>query len=125
MARTRKTYLVTRDTIRSLLSNPDRRIVEATIGRALVVLLNKQTESEAAVNETQLHNMVGFTGADAKSGSITAKTWLKRGCLEDWQIERWTRVGKSGYPRLAKYWKQLDNAAKMKAARKARQEQPK
>lgn len=118
MARTRKTYLVTRDSIRALLSSSNPKLVEATIGRALVVLLNRQTLSESQSNQTEVNNMIGFTGADAKSGSLTAKYWLKHGTLQDWQVQRWTRVGASGYPRLAKYWKQLDNAAKMKAAKK-------
>jgi hypothetical protein len=100
-----------------MLSNPNKAYVIAVIGRALVVLLNRQTREESQANITNTHNMMGFTSGDARSGCIGAKYWLKHKTLQDWQVEQWTRVGSRGYPRLAKYWKQLDEEAQLKAAR--------
>jgi hypothetical protein len=38
----------------------------------------------------------------------------------DWQIERWTKKNRRGSMRISKYWRQLDEAAKRKAARNAK-----
>ena len=86
------------------------------IGRALVVLFNNQTEDEKQVNDTNQNNGIGFTGADAHSGCISAKYFLKHGTLQDWQIERWTKRNRHGQMRIAKYWRQLDRAAQQKRA---------
>ncbi len=85
------------------------------IGRALVVLFKNQTATEKQVNTTQEHNNIGFTGADAWGGSLTAKYFIKHGTLLDWQVLRWTKNCKNGQSRLTKYWKQLNEAAKAKA----------
>jgi hypothetical protein len=87
------------------------------IGRALIALLENQTRDEQYSNATTNHNNIGFTGADARSGSLTAKYFRKHGKLLDWQIDRWTKPGSNGYPRLCKYWKQLNEAAEAKAAK--------
>jgi hypothetical protein len=58
------------------------------IGRALVHLFNRQTEDEKATSDTRHHNARGFTPADAKRGSITAKYYIKHRKLEDWQREQ-------------------------------------
>jgi hypothetical protein len=107
-------HLVTRDTMQTLVNNPALR--DQVIGRALVVIFKNQTASERMVNTTEVDNGVGFTGADAKSGSITAKYFIKHGTLLEWQVERWMKPGKSGFARITKYWAQLDEAAKAKAA---------
>lgn len=116
---TNKTYLVTRDSIATALRDTRPGFVEKYIGKALVVLLNRQTEAEADTNTTNLHNKVGFSAADAHSGCLTAKYWLKNKKLEDWMIAKWTKIGRSGYPRLSKYWEQLDHAAKLKELRES------
>lgn len=108
--------IVTRDSLAVMLRNPNRAYVEAVIGRALVALLSRQTETERESNDTCVHNYIGFSGADAKSGSLTAKSWLKRRHLEDWQIEKWTRPARNGYPRLCKYAVQLNDIAMRKAS---------
>ena len=56
-------------------------------------------------------NGIGFTGADAHSGCLTAKYFIKHGTLADWQVERWTKLSKSGFSRLTKYHKQLNEIA--------------
>jgi hypothetical protein len=110
--------LVTRESIETYLESatPERRA--AFIGRALVHLLNRQTEAEAKNNTTDNHNMRGFTPADARSGCIGAKYFLKNRTLQDWQIEAWMRPGAHGM-RIAKYWRQLNEEAQKKAERSA------
>jgi hypothetical protein len=108
-------HIVTREYIADKLTSTDQDFVSRFIGRALVVLFNRQTVDEKSTNDTKHHNMMGFTGADARQGSLSAKYFLKHGKLEDWQIKAWTRPNKHGVPRLAKYWQQLDQAAKQKA----------
>lgn len=101
---------VTRKSLQTMLDNPNQKYVAAVIGRALVVLFNNQTRDEQSMNATNKDNGIGFTGADAHSGSITAKYYIKHKTLMDWQIARWTKRGTRGYSRLAKYHKQLNNA---------------
>lgn len=108
--------LVTRDTIATMLRNPNRKYVETVVGRALVALLQRQTRDEQRANDTQEHNGVGFSGCDGRSGTLTAKSFVKNGGLLDWQIDRWTKLAKNGYPRLAKYAKQLNEIALEKTA---------
>jgi hypothetical protein len=108
---------VTKRYIEDYLTNKPSEQAKQFLGRALVVLFNNQTEAEKQINTTNQDNGIGFTGADAHSGCITAKTFLKRGTLLDWQFERWTRRNKRGSMRISKYWRQLDDAAKAKAAK--------
>ncbi len=110
--------LVTKESLAAMLANanPQRRI--DIIGRALVVLFERQTESERRSDATNDHNGVGFAGCDAKGGSLTAKSYLARKTLVDWQVQQWMRPS-NGFPRICKYAKQLNQAAMDKAERKA------
>lgn len=118
--------LVTPEYIDNFLTkNPSKRA--EFIGRALVVLFNNQTRDEKAVNDTCEHNGIGFTGADANSGSISAKFFLKHRTLQDWNVERWMKRNKKGQMRIAKYWRQLDAEAQRKrqaGSKPATQTQP-
>jgi len=107
--------IVTRDSLTNLLNSSNPAKVQAVVGRALVVLLRNQTADEQAMNTTNVDNGEGFTGADARAGSITAKFWIKNQRLEDWMIDNWTRKNINGVCRLAKYHRQLNAAAKAKA----------
>lgn len=98
-------------------SNTDRKA--RIIGRALVALLQRQTEDERTANATNHHNNRGFMGCDARTGSITAKYFLKHGTLMDWQIEKWMKPTSTGTPRIVKYAKQLNEVAVAKAAKAA------
>jgi hypothetical protein len=98
----------------NMISAGDPRAVHA-IGKALVHLFNRQTDDEQATNDTHVHNARGFTGADAYSGSITAKYYLKHRTLLDWQVDRWVKKNGKGYARLSKYWKQINEEAVKKA----------
>ena len=104
--------LVTRDSIRTLLNDPRPEFVMHVVGKALVGIFNNQTSDEQASNQTSKHNNIGFSGSDARSGSLTAKSYLKYKRLLDWQVERWTRIQpKTGYPKLCKYHNQLNQIA--------------
>jgi len=117
MAKAKKVLLVTRDSLQAMLDNPNPRYVEQVVGRALSQIFEYQTSDEKASNATRLHNNVGFTATDAKSGSLTAKTFKRHGKLESWQISRWTKKDDKGYSRLSKYHRQLNAIAELKAAR--------
>lgn len=108
--------MVTKDSLTKMIqaANPEKQA--QIVGRACVVLFKRQTDSERAMNTTNTENSMGFTGADAKSGSLTAKMFLKNKTLQAWQVERWLKVDRRGTMRIAKYWKQLDEAARAKAA---------
>ena len=108
--------VVTRDSLRKMLENPNRKYVETVVGRALVALLKRQTADEQAAADTRIINGIGFTGADAYGGTLTAKSYSKRKTLVDWQLEKWTKPAKNGYPRLCKYAKQLNEIALEKGA---------
>lgn len=109
--------LVTRQTLQAMLDQADEQRRQQIIGRALVILFERQTEVEKQTNDTKEDNGVGFAGCDAKSGTLTAKYFLKHRKLEDWQAEKWLKRGASGFARLTKYHKQLNEAAVARAAR--------
>ena len=111
------TAIVTRESLTEMLTNPSPVYVAKVIGRALVALLQNQTDAEKRDAATEVDNGIGFTGADAYSGTLTAKYFMKHGTLAEWQILRWTKVGKNGYPRLAKYHAQLNKIAMAKVAK--------
>lgn len=116
MAKPKKTYIVTKSSLHNMIEQADAAKRAHIIGRACVVLFNRQTEDEKSSDETRHDNMRGFTSSDAHSGSLTAKSYLKNRKLADWQVERWTKRNVKGTMRIAKYWRQLDEAAKEKAA---------
>ena len=106
--------LVTRDSLQAMLDKEDPKYVTRVVGRALVAIFNNQTEDEKASNGTTQLNGIGFSGSDARSGVLTAKTFLKRGTLEEWQVNAWTRKTSNGFSRLCKYAKQLNLVAESK-----------
>ena len=110
--------IVTKDSLRRLLETNDEALKARIIGKALVVIFKNQTATERTCNTTAENNGVGFTGADAKGGCLTAKSFIKNGTLLDWQVAKWMRPAKDGYPRLCKYYRQLNAAAEAKAAGK-------
>ena len=108
--------LVTKDTLRNMIIDRPHARVQHVIGRALVAIFNKQTASEKESDSTDRTNGVGFSGLDSIGGSLTAKSYITRGQLQPWQVEKWTRVMTNGYPRICKYSKQLNDIAVAKAA---------
>lgn len=103
--------IVTRDSLREMVSSPNLAYVEAVVGRALVRIFERQTEAEKRSNDTNVNNNIGFAGCDAKSGSLTAKYYMKHKHLESWQLEKWLKVDAAGYPRICKYHRQLNEIA--------------
>lgn len=109
--------IVTKESLQELIDRNDHTTMHV-VGRALVVLFNNQLQDEKESNDTTHHNGIGFTGADARSGSLTAKYYLKHKFLEEWQVHRWTKKNDKGWSRLTKYHRQLNVAAEAKAAKK-------
>ncbi len=107
--------IVTAQSLMNMIDNADENRKMIIIGRALVVLFNNQTANEKAVNATQEDNGEGFAGADARSGTLTAKSFIKYGSLLPWQVEMWTKRNDTGVMRIAKYHRRLNDAAEMKA----------
>lgn len=110
-------HIITKDQLQAWIDAGGER-AERVVGRALIVLFERQTEHEKKVNTTDVDNGIGFTGADGKSGVISAKSFLKHGKFsQPWQLEQWTKKNAKGYSRITKYWKQLDQAAQQKKAK--------
>ena len=114
----KQTKLVTRDSLRDMLAQAERNADDnrkaVIIGRALIVVFKNQERSEQSSNSTSLHNGVGFAPMDAFGGSLTAKSFIKNKTLLPWQVAKWMKIGKSGYPRICKYHSQLNAAALVK-----------
>lgn len=109
--------LLTKDSLTTMITAADDQLKIRIVGCALVVLFKRQTEAEKSANTTNEWNNVGFAHVDARSGTLTAKSFIKRGTLDRWQVEMWVKpTGKGGHPRIAKYWRQLNEAAEQKAA---------
>jgi len=87
------------------------------VGRALVHLFKRQTEDEKVTAEARHLNNRGFTGADARRGTITAKYYLKHRKLLDWQIAYWREVDRKGRSRIGKYYRQIAEEAAKKATK--------
>lgn len=104
--------IVTKDSLQHMLDTDNQQYVQMVIGRALVGIFDRQTADEKESNTTSKSNGIGFTGGDAYSGSKTAKFWMKHGSLLDWQVDMWVKKGTTGYSRLAKYHRQLNEIAK-------------
>lgn len=107
--------IVTRESLAAMVSREDNEYVVRVVGRALVALFHNQTQDEKSANTAAVFNSIGFTGADAKSGSITAKYFIKHGTLLDWQVEKWVAPAKNGFPKICKYARQLNDIANSKA----------
>jgi len=109
--------IVTATSLANMINTADANKRIKIVGRALVALFNRQTEDEKTVNDTREHNSIGFSGSDGKSGSLTAKFFLKHGTLLDWQLDKWLKPARNGLPRICKYHKQLNHIATVKAAK--------
>ena len=91
------------------------------IGRALVVLNERQTYTEQSAESTINRNFEGFTPADARMGTSMTKFFARNNSLSEKQIAYWLKPNVRGVPRICKYAGQLCEIAKEKAARKAKQ----
>ena len=111
----KKQPLVTRESLKLMLDNANLAKKQEIIGRALVALLNRQTADEQASAVTNNHNSMGFAQCDAFTGTKCAKYFRDTGRLEGWMIGVWLKRQANGFPRIAKYHKQLNEVAEAKA----------
>lgn len=96
-----------------LMSNPK------AVGRALIVLNERQTQTEQSAEQTINRNGQGFTPADARMGTSMAKFYAARGYLSEKQLAYWRKPNAKGTPRICKYAGQLLEIA-VEKAKKAR-----
>lgn len=101
---------LTRATVAELLMSNDR-----AVGRALVVLRNRQTYDERQTEQTRHLNGRGFRPAHAKKGTSMADFFERRGFLTPKQVAYWRRPMADGNPRIVVYWAQLVEEAEVRA----------
>lgn len=89
---------------------------DRAIGRALVVLNNRQTTGEQQTQATREHNGRGFQPAHAYMGTSMAKFYQRTNYLSPKQLAYWRKPNAKGDMRIARYWRQLAEAAIAKAA---------
>ena len=104
---------LTKEYIQALLARTDRVGVQA-VGRALVLLNQRQTTDEQASKETHHHNAQGFSPYDAELGTDMANFFQKTGFLTPKQMKYWQKPNKAGVPRISKYWRQILEDARAK-----------
>lgn len=100
--------IVTKDYLRDRLNKPDGNQV---LGRALLRIYERQTLDEICSNETVEKNNQGFTMFDAKLGTIAAVAFKTRGVVPKHLAAVWMRPDKTGYPRICRYVRQLNEVA--------------
>jgi hypothetical protein len=108
---------LTANDIVNLLTNNDK-----AVGRALLVLRNRQTADEQVSETTRHHNNRGFRPCHARMGTSMANFFEKTGYLTPKQVAYWRTKEKTGKMRIAIYWRQLMEEAERKAAEKQRNE---
>lgn len=96
------------DIITILKTNPK------AIARALIVLNERQTDSEKSHGSTIVSNGQGFTSADARMGTSMANFYIKNGFLTSKQIQYWLVPNSKGVERIVKYANQLLDISKQK-----------
>jgi len=101
--------ILNKDTILNLLATS-----ETAVGRALIVLNERQTLGEQTAKSTRNKNGEGFKPCDAFMGTSMAEFYAKYKRLSSKQLSYWRRLDKRGNPRIAAYWKQLLEIAKEK-----------
>ena len=104
----------TKESILELLKTNDK-----AIGRALVVLNDRQTRDEQTDKITKVHNGRGFRPCHARMGTSMAEFFLRNGYLSEKQARYWRAVDKAGNMRIGIYTRQLLEAVQEKAAKAA------
>lgn len=104
---------LTVNTIKDLLANNDR-----AIGRALIVLRNRQTEDEQAQEHTKYRNGRGFRPCHARLGTSMANFYEKFHRLSEKQVAYWRKPMADGNSRIEIYARQLLEEAHEKAIAK-------
>ncbi len=107
------------DSIKNLLATNDR-----AVGRALIVLRNRQTEDEQRSETTRHLNGRGFRPCHARMGTSMADFFQRRGYLTEKQINYWRAKMADGNSRIEIYARQLLEEAAAKASAKQAAEAP-
>jgi hypothetical protein len=105
--------VLTKDSIIQMLISNNK-----AVGRALIVLNDRQTSDEQYNQSTNRNNGRGFTPADARMGTSMANFFTKFNRLSDKQLAYWRKPNVRGVPRIAKYAGQLLEIAQMKQIEK-------
>lgn len=92
------------------------------VGRALIVLRNRQTADERSDENTKYRNGRGFRPCHARMGTNMADFFEKRGYLTEKQVAYWRKPMADGNSRIEIYARQLLEEAQAKAAMKYAQE---
>jgi len=100
--------ILNKENIVNLLKNNDK-----AVSRALLVLNSRQNVEEQNAEATIYHNNRGFRPCHARMGTSMAKFFEKHGFLTPKQVAYWRKKDKSGNMRIAIYWKQLIEQAKI------------
>lgn len=102
------------ESIKNLLATNDK-----AIGRALIVLRERQTDDEQRSETTKYHNGRGFRPCHARMGTSMANFFQARGFLTPKQVNYWRTPMRCGNTRIEIYAKQLLEQANLNAAAKA------
>ena len=102
--------MLTKESITKLLMSNDK-----AIARALVVISANQTADEISTETTRHRNHQGWRPCHARMGTSMAQFYEKRGYLTEKQVAYWRKADKTGAMRIAIYWRQLAEAAELKA----------
>lgn len=94
--------MVDRAYIVQLLATNDQ-----AVGRALVVLAQRQTITERTIGAAVVNNGEGFTPADAYMGTSMAQHYERTGRLSEKQLAYWRKPNAKGVLRIVKYATQL------------------
>lgn len=101
---------LTKDDIKAkVLGNTGKHWVQ----KILLLLLERQTESEQSAETTSESNGVGFAGVDGEYGTSVAKRIKQRGFITDGEYNAWIKESR-GYPKICKYWRQVNDAIEKK-----------
>lgn len=101
-------------TIKTLLATNDR-----AIGRALIVLRNRQTADEQSSEHTKYRNGRGFRPCHARMGTSMANFYEKFHTLSQKQVAYWRKPMADGNTRIEIYARQLLEEANAKALAKS------
>lgn len=101
------------DSIRALLATNDR-----AVGRALIVLRNRQTADERSSEQTKHLNGRGFRPCHARMGTSMADFFERRGYLTERQVKYWRTEMRDGKSRIEIYARQLLEEAEARAAQR-------
>lgn len=108
--------IVTREWLRDKIAEQPERV----IARALIAIYERQTSEEQLGGYTKFSNGRGFSGADAELGTKCAEA-ATRGELLPWMVKVWSGVTRTGFPKICKYARQLNEIAEINAQHSPRQ----